>query len=186
MQDPCRRLPHRYVIEEPLFVTFRLHGTLPRGRAFRDARLPSGKAFVAMDRLLDAQTAGPAYLKMPAIAGLVADSIVKGAACDYTLHAWVLMPNHVHLLITPWLDVPTLLRRLKGVSAQDCNKLLGRTGQPFWQAESYDHLVRTAGEFERIRSYILRNPVQAGLAPSAQEYPWSSIARTVGLKPSAD
>jgi putative transposase len=186
MQESYRHLPHRYVIGEPLFVTFRLHGTLPRGRAFDDARLPSGKAFAAMDRLLDAQIAGPAHLKMPAIAELVVDSIIKGAAGDYGLHAWVVMPNHVHLLITPRLDVPNLLRRLKGVSARDGNKLLGRTGQPFWQAESYDHLVRTAGEFERIKDYILRNPVRAGLARSAEEYPWSSVAGRVGLKPSAD
>jgi len=54
-----------------------------------------------MDRLLDEQRAGPAHLRMPAIAQVVADAIRKGAAGDYLLHAWVVMPNHVHLLLTP-------------------------------------------------------------------------------------
>ena len=135
-----------------------------------------------MDRLLDEQRAGPAYLKMPAIAQLVVDSIRKSAGCDFVLHAWVFMPNHVHLLITPQIDVPTLLRKLKGGSAREANKLLGQKGQPFWQDESYDRLVRSAEEFRRIEKYILQNPVRAGLARSAEEYPLSSAG---GLKPAA-
>jgi putative transposase len=127
------RLPHRYAVGEPLFVTFRLHGSLPTGRAFPDGRQSSGKAFVCMDRLLDEQRAGPADLRMPAIAQVVADSIGKGAAGDYLLHAWVAMPNHVHLLIAPQVDEPALLRRLKGASARESSKLLGQTGRPFWQ-----------------------------------------------------
>ena len=107
---------------------------------------------------------------------LVADAIGKGAASDYVLHAWVVMPNHVHLLITPQVDVPALLRRLKGASARESNKLLGQTGRPFWQDESYDRLVRNTSEFERIKNYILQNPVRAGLARSIEDYPWSSIS----------
>jgi REP element-mobilizing transposase RayT len=90
---------------------------------------------------------------------MVADSIGKGSVCDYRLHAWVAMPNHVHLLITPQVEVSALLRRLKGASAREGNKLLGQTGRPFWQDESYDHLVRSADEFHRIEKYILQNPV---------------------------
>src|SRR5947209_3090789 len=112
MQLTYRRLPHRYAIGVPLFLTFRLHGTLPLGRDFPSGQLSSGKAFVRMDRLLDEQRAGPAYLKMPAIAQVVIDPIRKGAGGDYVLHAWVVMPNHVHLLITPQIDVATLLRKL--------------------------------------------------------------------------
>ena len=175
-----RRLPHYYALGEPLFVTFRLHGSLPNGRTFGGGRLDSGKAFACLDRLLDEQPAGAVFLKMPAIAEVVADTIRAGAACDYRLHAWVVMPNHVHLLITPQVHASALLRRLKGASARHSNLLLGRTGQPFWQDESYDHLVRNADEFQRIENYIVRNPVRAGLARSAEEYPWSS-----GLKPAA-
>jgi REP element-mobilizing transposase RayT len=181
MQLCYLRLPHHYAMEEPLLITFRLHGTLPLGRAFPSAP-SSGRAFVCMDRLLDEERAGPAYLRIPAIGEMVADSIGKGSVCDYRLHAWVAMPNHVHLLITPQVEVSALLRRLKGASAREGNKLLGQTGRPFWQDESYDHLVRSADEFHRIEKYILQNPVRAGLARSAEEYPWSSIARRSGLK----
>jgi putative transposase len=95
------------------------------------------------------------------------------------------MPNHVHLLITPRGDVPALLHRLKGSSARESNKLLARTGQPFWQSESYDRLVRDAEEFRRIENYILRNPVRAGLALTAEEYQWSSVSKMGGMNPAA-
>jgi REP element-mobilizing transposase RayT len=77
----------------------------------------------------------------------------------------------LHLLITPQVDVPGLLRRLKGVTAREGNQMLGRTGQPFWQREFYDRLVRNGDEFRRIRNYVLQNPVRAGLARSPEEYP---------------
>jgi putative transposase len=93
------------------------------------------------------------------------------------------MPNHVHLLLTPKIETSIALRKLKGTSAREANKLLGLTGQPFWQGESYDHLVRSPEEFERIENYILQNPVRAGLARVPEEYPWSSGFR--GLKPAA-
>ena len=67
MQLARRRLPHLYVIGEPLFVTFRLHNSLPPKRDF-PAGLPSGKAFVCMDRLLDEERIGPTYLRMPPVA----------------------------------------------------------------------------------------------------------------------
>jgi hypothetical protein len=51
-----------------------------------------------------------------------------------------------------------------------------RTGQPFWQDESYDHLVRHREEFERIRNYIENNPVVAGLVQAPEQYLWSSKA----------
>jgi len=55
--------------------------------------------------------------------------------------------------------------------------LLGRTGQPFWQAESYDHAVRDDRESDRIKGYIENNPVKAGLVANAEDYLWSSAAR---------
>jgi putative transposase len=168
-----RRLPHLYVIGEPLFVTFRLHNSLPPKRDF-PSRLPSGKAFVCMDRLLDEERAGPTYLRMPAVANVVIAAIRKGTPGDYLLHTWVVMPNHVHLLLTPMIEPSVALQRLKGASARKANELLGLGGQPFWQDESYDHLVRNQKEFERIEHYILHNPVRAGLARVEEEYRWSS------------
>jgi REP element-mobilizing transposase RayT len=95
------------------------------------------------------------------------------------------MPNHVHLLITPRTDVPKLLQKLKGSTARQANQLLGQTGTPFWQEESYDHLVRNSREFGRIETYIVQNPVQAGLVQSAEEYAWSRASKCCGLKPAA-
>jgi putative transposase len=163
-----------------MFITCRLHGSLPVGREFPNEGMNSGQAFVRMDRLLEECRSGPTYLKMPDIAQLAADAIRQGAPSDYDLDAWVIMPNHVHLLITPHIHISKLMQKLKGTIAHESNKLLRQTGEPFWQRESYDRLVRDAEEFRRIESYILRNPVRAGLARSAEEYPWLG-----GLKPAA-
>jgi len=97
----------------------------------------------------------------------------------YRLHAWVIMPNHVHLLITPWVPVSKLLQSLKRFTATEANRILGRSGQPFWQAESYDRLVRNEQEFQRIARYIEMNPVKAGLVAIADQFPWSSAYQPI-------
>ena len=84
------------------------------------------------------------------------------------------MPNHVHLLVTPAVALPKLTKSLKGITAKRANAILALTGSPFWQEESYDHLVRQRQEFEKIRGYIEENPVRAGLVKDATEYRWSS------------
>jgi len=98
----------------------------------------------------------------------------------FTLHAFVVMPNHVHLLVTPLTALPKLTKSLKGITAKRANEWLGITGTPFWQEESYDHLVRNQPEFERIRRYIEWNPVRAGLAAVASGFRWSSAWATGG------
>jgi putative transposase len=62
----------------------------------------------------------------------------------------------------------------KGFTAYQANRILNRTGKPFRQDESYDHLVRTGDEFRRIRAYIEKNPVTAGLIADARKFRWSS------------
>ena len=84
------------------------------------------------------------------------------------------MPNHVHLLITPRTGASSFLRRLKGFSARQANLILERTGRPFWQDESYDHLVRSGEEYRRISRYIINNPVRAGLVDTVEGFAWSS------------
>ena len=84
------------------------------------------------------------------------------------------MANHVHALVTPQVVATRWLGPLKGFTAHEANRILGRRGQPFWQDESYDHLVRSQAEFERIRRYIEQNPVMAGLVAQAEEFRWSS------------
>ena len=173
-----RRLPHVHVIGQPLFVTFRLHDSLPLHRSFPASNLTSGEAFVTMDRLLDQARCGPTFLRQPPIAQLVLASIQYGAEIGhYTMHAWVIMPNHVHLLLTPQVSASKLLGSLKASTARRANLLLHRSGQPFWQDESYDHLVRNGDEFGRIQRYIENNPVTACLAARPEEYAWSSAGR---------
>ena len=95
----------------------------------------------------------------------------------YELHAFVVMANHVHLLVLPRVNPSRFLQSVKGYTAREANRLLGRTGQPFWQAESYDHWVRDDRESDRIRAYIENNPVRAGLVANSEDYPWSSAGR---------
>ena len=166
-----RRLPHLHIVGQPLFVTFRLYGSLPPNRPFPPSTLTSGEAFLTMDRLLDQARCGPTFLKQPAIAELVLASMHYGAElAHYELHSWVIMPNHVHLLLTPRVSMSRLLGSLKAVTAKRANLLLQRRGQPFWQDESYDHMVRNDDEFRRSQRYVENNPV-------TEDYVWSSAGR---------
>jgi putative transposase len=174
-----RRLPHLDIASRPNFITFRLHDSLPHGRAFPAACINSGKAFVALDRLLDRACLGPLYLKPAEVAQVVWDSIRRGEELGhYELHAWVVMPNHVHLLLTPFVTISRFMNSLKTASATRANALLKRTGQPFWQEESFDRVVRDDAEFRRTLQYIETNPVVAGLADSPERYRWSSAGAT--------
>ena len=103
---------------------------------------------------------------------MVVDAIRYNAEVlgHYVPYAFVVMPNHVHLLLTPCVALPQVTKSLKGITAKRANVVLGLTGQPFWQEESYDHLVRQEVEFQRIRRYIEQNPVRAGLATGASQY----------------
>ena len=147
-----------------------------------------------MDRLLDEARSGPFYLRQPAIADMVVEAIQYNAADlgHYVLHAFVVMPNQVHLLATPAVALPKLTKSLKGITGKRANTKLAMTGSCFWQEESYDHLVRNEREFEKIRWYIEENPVRAGLVREANEYRWSSAGRVTrgspadqGVRPTA-
>jgi len=136
-----------------------------------------------MDRLLEREQSGPLHLRNPAIARLTVDAFLHGADSlrFYELHAYVVMANHVHLLITPLVDLAKITHSLKRFTAREANRILALTGKPFWQDESYDRLVRDCDEFERIRRYIEYNPVRAGLVTLPEEYPWSSARRRLEI-----
>jgi hypothetical protein len=126
-----RRLPHLEVIGQSLFVTFRLQDSLPTHRRFPALNVTSGEAFVAMDRLLDRARCGPTFLRQPALDQLLLASIQYGAEIGhYQMHPWVIMPNHVHLLLTPRVSVSKLPGSLKAATAKRANRLLQRIGQP--------------------------------------------------------
>ena len=97
----------------------------------------------------------------------------------YKLLEYVVMPNHVHLLVYPQLDPTESLHLLKGITARYANRILARTGWPFWQDETFDHWVRHVGQLAKIREYIASDPVRCGLAARAQDYPWSSAHKAL-------
>jgi REP element-mobilizing transposase RayT len=171
-----RRLPHFHPNDSYLFLTWRLWGSLPRGTEKSAPHLTRGQAFAAADHSLDRLTSGPLCLKDRRIANLVSHAVLIGAdeRRFYDLCAWVVMPNHVHLLILPLVSVPMLMRWLKRSTARSANRILGRTGQPFWQDESFDHYLRAASRLDRTIAYIEQNPVSAGLVCSAEHWPSSS------------
>jgi REP element-mobilizing transposase RayT len=82
------------------------------------------------------------------------------------------MPNHVHLLITPLVEVSKLMQSLKRFTAVEANRILARTGKSFWQDESYDRMVRSDREFQNIAHYIEMNAVNAGLATTPEDFAW--------------
>jgi putative DNA methylase len=171
-----RRLPHLWEAERAVFLTWRLHDSLPPNRPFTAAAVSSGRAFATLDRLLDEASNGPLYLRQPPIADMVVEALQYNAEIlgHYALHAFVVMPNHVHVLVTPSIPLPKLTKSLKGITAKRGNSMLALTGTPFWQEESFDRLVRNEGELESIRNYIEENPVRAGLVTDARKYRWSS------------
>jgi putative transposase len=172
-----RRLPHWHPEGVCIFLTWRLHGTLPRNEdlAPMAPNTTEGQIFVALDRHLDRASTGPTWLKDPRVAVCVVEALYKAERWKmYELHAWVIMSNHVHVLLNPLVPVWKITRAVKNVSARDANLVLERTGNAFWQDEFYDHWVRDSQEFKRIVRYIEANPMKAGLVNSVEEWPWSS------------
>ena len=99
----------------------------------------------------------------------------KRAANKFVLHAFVVMPDHIHLLITvlPGSTLERTMQLIKGGFSREAGKLLS-LAHPFWQKSFVDRRVRDADEFQRFREYIHQNPVAANLCNSPQEYPYCS------------
>ncbi len=133
-----------------------------------------------MDKLLDQPASGPLFLRIPEIAAMVMTAIQDGDRRfhRYELHAFVVMPNHVHLLVTSKTPAAHWLRSLKGFTGHEASGMLLLNGIPFWQDESYDRLIRNDREFAGARRYIEGNPVKAGLVGKPEEYRWSSACQS--------
>ena len=100
--------------------------------------------------------------------------LLAGAGCE--MHAYVLMTNHVHLLVTP-AHQDSAARLMKGVAqrhAQRCNKKWARTG-PLWESRFKSSLVQSAGYALNCYRYIEENPLRARMVGHPAEYPWSSF-----------
>ena len=173
-----RDLPHWQPEGRTLFLTWRLSGSLPaailtRLKASKTAEM--GKRFREYDVALDSASSGPRWLRDERVAEVVAEGIRRVAEDGMgTVHAWVIMPNHVHVLMEPLSSLGPITKKLKGTTARAANSILGRTGKFFWQDESFDHWVRDDVEFAKIKKYVERNPVTAGLVTRDEDWKWSS------------
>jgi REP element-mobilizing transposase RayT len=114
----------------------------------------------------------------PEARGIVLRHCLHDQGNRFALHAAVVMPDHVHMLLTPLRDengrpypLASILKSLKGSSARSVNRALGRSG-PVWQEESFDHVLRSEESFEEKVEYIRQNPVRRGLVDRPEEYAW--------------
>jgi Rad3-related DNA helicase/REP element-mobilizing transposase RayT len=165
-------------------VTFRLADSLPQDvlrswkderdalleNARRESRSPTDWE---VDRLFELHSEkvekyldaghGACWLNREGVAKLVEDELKHFDGDRYTLFAWCVMPNHVHVVLKLKVgeELPKILHSWKSFTANQANKTLGRRG-PFWQAEYYDHLVRDEGDLNRCVEYAFGNADAAG------------------------
>jgi REP element-mobilizing transposase RayT len=111
---------------------------------------------------------------MPNIAALVEKALLHHHKRRFRLHAWVVMPNHVHTLIemgeTP---LTKIVQNWKSIVAVEANKVLARSG-PFWRPDYWDHYMRNAEQKRKTMRYIENNPVKAKLCRAPKDWPFSS------------
>ena len=168
-----RHLPHWIPEETAVFVNWRLAGSLPATPGYlTDDKLRSS----VQPSLPQDVRSGPAWLQDPRIACVVVNALLHGETVRrlYELHAWVVMPNHVHAIFQPRTAMLPIMQWLKGRTSRVANRMLGRTGAPFWQDESFDHWVRSAEELQGLIEYVENNPVRAGLVGAKEQWRWSS------------
>jgi REP element-mobilizing transposase RayT len=130
----------------------------------RDRGRVQWSLFEAWDRQLDSG-AGACVLARPELSRIVEESLLHFDGDRYVLTDAVVMPNHVHVLVA-FREERLLLsqsRSWKRYTAREIQKSLDQHRQ-FWQVEQFDHLVRSAGQFQHYRRYIAENPRRAGLA----------------------
>jgi len=181
-------IPHWEAGEVAQAITFRLADSLPASLLGRwedelstladDTRDQERRKRI--ERALDSGH-GSAALARPAIGETVENALLYFDASRYRLHAWVVMPNHVHVLVTP-LGAETLsaiVHSWKSFTAKKANALLGRKGA-FWSTEYFDRAIRDDVHFSNAVSYFALNPVKAGLCGTPEAWRFSSAWRGRG------
>src|SRR5712664_2976390 len=152
-----RNLPHWHPEGKSIFITWRLYGSLPASMLKRirtakidrstnpaeaDSEESPGRIFRQLDATLDSARSGPLWLADPEFAAYAEYPILRGAELGrYVLHAYVVMPNHVHVLLDAHLPLAKISGVIKGVAARDINGSLGRSGKPLWQDESFAEIL---------------------------------------------
>ncbi|HQX55467.1 MAG TPA: AMP-binding protein [Pyrinomonadaceae bacterium] len=175
------KLPH-FDGQVTQFITFRLADSLPQSVLNRlRQQLEHDKLDDDSEELrqlvedyLDSG-AGECILRDTKIAEIVRETLLyeQGKSCD--LKAWIIMPNHVHLLLRLYEgdDLAGLMKGIKGISARRINQLRNTTG-PIWQADYFDRYIRDGEHFSKAFAYIENNPVLAKLSKTAEEFRFGS------------
>jgi REP element-mobilizing transposase RayT len=175
-------LPHFDGRAMPQFLTFHLADSVPKKvihhwrEELKTLKYEQERILLQkrIEKYLD-QGYGEAYLKVPQVARMVQDSLLKFDGIRYFLSSWVVMPNHVHLLLTRFeqYELSDILHSLKSYTSHEANKMLLRVGQ-FWIEDYFDRYIRNKEHFERTVKYIENNPVKAGLCRQPEDWPYSS------------
>ena len=198
-----RQLPHFQVKGCTMFITWRNAFTLPesilqslsllnkeyeeksrslsqRYQKFMYAQYQR-KRFDAFDEAIGALNAGATDLSKSPIDEVVPDILYSNDGVYYDLIAFCVMPNHVHLIITPLLDdsgnyfkYDNIMQTIKQSSAARINAILGKSGQ-IWMHESYDRIIRNDRELNATISYLVQNPVKTGLVKDGIEWKYNYV-----------
>ena len=178
-----RNLPHFDGGNTNQFITFRLADSLPVGvleQLEEDLKTFKGDAEIekirGIEKLID-QGSGSCILRHSACAEIVRSSLEFLDGERFDLHAWVLMPNHVHFLarFNEGQLLPDGLHSLKSYTANEIKKIYPEMGS-VWQPGYFDRYMRSEEHFWRKINYIHQNPVNAKLCAEPHEFQWSSAA----------
>ncbi len=175
-------LPHFDGGEITQTINLRLSDSLPKAilkKWERElAESPSAGVEAVLRRRIEHyldQGYGSCCLKDDRVAAIVQESLLHFDDQRYRLWAWVLMPNHVHILMTPhrsW-SLSAIMKSLKSYTSHEANKILGRSGQ-FWMEDYFDRYIRDKKHFASAIAYIENNPVKARLCRRPEDWPFSS------------
>lgn len=178
-------IPHWEVGASPQAITFRLADSLPstvldRWQAELEHLTSDTKSLERRKRIEAAldHGHGEALLSDPNVAEIVESAFLHFDGTRYDLHAWCIMPNHVHVIVTPRDDwtLADILHSWKPFTAIQINKRLNRKGA-FWAREYFDRAIRDGVHFANAVAYVEMNPVKAKLCARPDDWRFSSAWR---------
>jgi REP element-mobilizing transposase RayT len=173
-------IPHIDPGEATQFITFRLADSMPQTvltawkEDLKNGEITDAGLRKRIETYLD-QTYGERWLSDGRTATLVQNSILYLDSKKYRLIAWVIMPNHVHILIQTLAgySVSEIMHSLKSYTSHEANKMLIREGH-FWFKEYFDRYIRNGEHFRAVVRYIEENPVKARLCERPEDWKFSS------------
>jgi REP element-mobilizing transposase RayT len=147
-------------------------------------KIPPGRRFQILDTVLDKASTGPLWLRDPLVATQIIQTLRKGESAlhQYSLHSFVVMPNHVHILISPKIPLSRITNGIKGVTSRRAKSILALQQKHFWQDESFDHWVRSPEQFDTIRRLHREQSRQGGLGRSSRGLALVQLHRHLQLK----